>query len=227
MTEGTHAADAFNPERELAPDETESQHMAKMLTEPHTRHAMLGHILAGTHFTHQRPTAADAIANLTSMGAEAETGDNAYASRVLVLQAATLDALFTEMTYRALQNRSQYPDAFNRYMGHAFKAQSNCRVTLEALAKLHAPREQVVRHVHVHEGGQAVVAEEFHHHARGVENAGSAEQAHAASNATVAGVSTALPRPDPLGAPMPVAGRARKEPMPNARRRKGQRGAEG
>ena len=40
------------------------------------------------------------------------------------------------------------------------KAQSNCRTTLEALAKLHQPREQTVRHIHVNDGGKAIVADQ-------------------------------------------------------------------
>ncbi|OYU35259.1 MAG: hypothetical protein CFE35_09710 [Novosphingobium sp. PASSN1] len=43
-----------------------------------------------------------------------------------------------------------------RYMRLALKAQAACRSTLEALARLHQPREQTVKHVHVSEGGQAV-----------------------------------------------------------------------
>lgn len=40
------------------------------------------------------------------------------------------------------------------------------RATLEALAKLHQPREQTVKHVHVNEGGRAIVADQIHQHQR-------------------------------------------------------------
>lgn len=59
-------------------------------------------------------------------------------------------------------NLGEYPQAMERYTRLALKAQGNCRATLEALAKLHQPREQTVKHVHVNEGGQAVVADHFH-----------------------------------------------------------------
>ncbi len=49
----------------------------------------------------------------------------------------------------------------------ALKVKANSRATLETLAKLHQPREQTVRHVHVNEGGQAVVADNFHNYAGG------------------------------------------------------------
>lgn len=39
----------------------------------------------------------------------------------------------------------------------ALKAQANCRATLEALVKLHQPREQTVKHVHVRIGVPALM----------------------------------------------------------------------
>ena len=65
----------------------------------------------------------------------------------------------------------------------ALRAQSNYRTTVEALAKLHQPREQTVRHVHVNEGGQAVVADHFHNHTGVNVNAKSAVQSHATGKA--------------------------------------------
>lgn len=95
----------------------------------------------------------------------------------------------------------------------AVRAQS--RATLEALAKLHQPREQTVRHVHVNEGGQAVIANQVHHHAGGIENGESVEQSHApgAPNAIAA-----LPGPDPLRDGVPVPSGSRAEAVPHARR---------
>jgi hypothetical protein len=78
----------------------------------------------------------------------------------------------------------------------ALKAQANCRATLETLGKLHQPREQTVKHVHVNEGGQAVVADHFHQHTGGKENGQSSEQPYATGTA---GESTALSSPDPIG----------------------------
>ena len=101
---------------------------------------------------------------------------------------------------------SEYLDAAERYGRLAMKAQGNCRATLEALAKLHQPREQTVRHVHVNEGGQAVVADQFHHHLGASENGKSVKQSDATG---AAGVCAALPRPDAQGDGLPVASRER------------------
>ena len=92
----------------------------------------------------------------------------------------------------------EYIEASERYMRLALKAQANSRAMLEALAKLHQPREQTVRHVHVNEGGQAVIANQFHHQAGKHQNAGSAKQLHAAAGGT-AGERSALSGPDPIG----------------------------
>ena len=89
------------------------------------------------------------------------------ATRILASQATSLDAMFTELARRASVNMAEYPQAMERYMRLAFKAQSASRSTLEALARLHQPREQTVRHVHVNDGGQAVIADQFHHHDAG------------------------------------------------------------
>lgn len=96
------------------------------------------------------------------------SGDLGMAARMLTAQAIALDNMFTELARRSTLNMREYIDAADRYARLALKAQSNCRATLEALAKLHQPREQTVRHIHVGQGAQAVVAEQFHHHHAGV-----------------------------------------------------------
>jgi hypothetical protein len=49
---------------------------------------------------------------------------------------------------RSANNMGDYLEASERCMRLALKAQSNCRATSEALAELHQPREQIVKHVH-------------------------------------------------------------------------------
>src|SRR3546814_3872668 len=58
------------------------------------------------------------------------------------------------------------------------------------------PREQTVKHVHVNEGGQAVVADHFHQHTGDRENGKSVKQSDATG---AAGTIAALPSSDPLG----------------------------
>ena len=100
----------------------------------------------------------------------------------------TLDTMFTEMTRRMAPNMGEHLAATEIYARIALKAQAQSRATLEALAKLHQLCNQTVRHVHVNEGGQAVIADQVHHHAGGVENGKSIKQSHApeAANAGAA-----------------------------------------
>ncbi|WP_236643799.1 hypothetical protein [Flavisphingopyxis soli] len=142
-------------------------------------------------------------------------GDIAMASKILAAQAVTLDSMFAELARRAAMNMGDYINAAERYGRLALKAQSNCRTTLEALAKLHQPREQTVRHVHVNEGGQAVVADHFHNHTGAAKNGKSVKQSHATG---AAGASATLPSPDPLGNGVPIASRGGETAMQDARR---------
>lgn len=84
---------------------------------------------------------------------------------------------------------------------------------IEALAKLRRGDEQVVKYVHVHEGGQAVVAGTINQ-TRGCENNESDEQPYGASTAAPG---AALPSPDPASNGVPVPGNAER-PLSPARR---------
>jgi hypothetical protein len=157
---------------------------------------------------------ADAV---TEIGDKAAKGDLAFVSRMLAAQAVTLDNIFAEMIRRMALNMGDYLGPTETYARIALKAQANSRATLEALTKLHQPREQTVRHVHVNEGGQAVIADQFHHHTGGQENGQSIEQPHATGTGTT-GPSPALPSPEPFGKRVPVPRRERVRAVSDARR---------
>lgn len=145
----------------------------------------------------------------------AAKGDLAFASRMLAAQAVTLDTIFGEMARRMALNMGEYLGATETYARIAMKAQAQSRATLEALAKLHQPREQTVRHVHVNEGGQAVIADQFHHHTGGKENGPIYAQSHATG---AAGIGPALHGADASGDGVPISSREGAETMSNARR---------
>ncbi len=152
-----------------AEDETDGQALARNLLEPHLRHGATAMAFASPVLSKnvEKPGIGDYVDHLDNACKKAEQGDLSLASRMLASQAMTLDAMFTEFGRRAALNVGEYPQAADRYAKLALKAQTNCRSALEALAKLHQPREQTVRHVQVSEGGQAVIADQFHHHAKG------------------------------------------------------------
>lgn len=167
---------------EQAPEETGAQALARKLMQPALKNAA-----AASTFTEKMvgkqvelPGLHDYVTHFQEVTKKGAEGDLGLASRMLAAQAVTLDSMFAELARRSAMNMGDYIHAAERYGRLALKAQANCRATLEALARLHQPREQTVRHVHVNEGGQAVIADQFHHHAKGaVENRKSEEQSHA------------------------------------------------
>lgn len=195
--------------------------IARLALEPGPRHAALGNTFAANLFSpnHTLPIT-ESTAVLGNAMARARDGDKALASDILAAQAVVLDAMFTELGGRAAANMGQYINAAERYMRLALKAQTNCRATLEALGKLHQPREQTVKHVHVNQGGQAIVADNIHQHAGGRKNGKSDEQSHTTG---AAGESPALLGTDPQGNGVPIPGGAGPEAVQDARRDKSRR----
>lgn len=204
---------------EQTAEETGAQAMARKLLQPTLKNAA-----AASAFTSKMlgsdlelPGIGDYADHVHIAARDAAGGDMTMASKVLAAQAITLDSMFAELARRAAMNMGEYIDASERYGRLALKAQGNCRATLEALAKLHQPREQTVRHVHVNEGGQAVIADEFHHHSEGQRNAEAANQSHASP---AAGASPTLFSPDTQRDGMPITSREGEAAMQNARRDK-------
>ncbi len=165
----------------LKDGETASFATARTILEPGFRHAvavsqihkpLLGKIELAPGF-------GDYAAAVRSIEAAGEQGGLSLASLMLAAQAVTLYTIFTEITRRMAINMGDYLGATETYARIAMKAQAQSRATLEALAKLHQPREQTVRHVHVNEGGQAVIAYQIHYHTAGARNAENTDQSHA------------------------------------------------
>jgi hypothetical protein len=199
-------------------NETEPESMARVMVEPYLRHGavtsalsdkMIGKLPGEPRF--------DDFGKMLKAKGRQQAGDRLQlTTEVLMAQALSLDSIFTEYARRAAMNIGEYINASERYMRVALKAQSQSRATLETLVRLHQPREQTVKHVHVNEGGQAVVADNFHQHTGGSEKHGkSDEQSHATG---VDAASAALPSPDPERDGMPITSGQREAAMQDARR---------
>ena len=102
------------------------------------------------------------------------------------------------------EHHKMYGDLANKFL-RTFTAQ------VEALSRLRRGGEQVVKHVYVGEGGQAVFAKEIHH-GRGGTNEASG-QAYGTSDPPQC---SSLPGPDPTRDGVPVPGNAERK-MPLAR----------
>lgn len=205
-------------------DETMFKAAARAIMAPDYRHGQTAAQLYNAQLkgAGAEPGLGDYADTVREATAKAAKGDLSFASRTLAAQAMTLDAIFTEMARRMALNMGEYLGATETYARIAMKAQAGSRAAIEALAKLHQPREQTVRHVHVNEGGQAVIADQFHHHTGGGENGQSGEQPHA-TGPGAAGTCATLPCPDPLGPALPIPGGEGKAAVQDARRQR-QRG---
>lgn len=127
------------------PGEADGAAFARAALDPVVRHANLAAGMASPAFGDtDKPSIMANTEALQSIIAKAEARDMRLASRLLASQAVTLDTMFTDLARRTAKNFGYYPDASDRYIRRALRAQSSCRTTVELLAKLHHPREQTV-----------------------------------------------------------------------------------
>lgn len=148
------------------PGETVSRSLARALTEPGMRHsgainAFASKLIIGGEV--ERPGAGDYADALADMLKRA--GDPKDSKRMLAAQAFTLDSVFTELLRRSAANLGEYPEAAERFLRLAMKAQGNARATLEALARLNDPPPAPPRLVQLRDNAQAVIAGQIYHHA--------------------------------------------------------------
>lgn len=208
------------PNNALAVSKTEDEDAniaaARALLSPDFRHAAATTQVLKPYFGSMEgaPGIGDYADAIHERGSSAAKGELAFVSRALAAQSVTLDTIFTEMARRMAMNMGEFLPATETYARIALKAQAQSRATLEALAKLHQPREQTVRHVHVNEGGQAVIADQFHHHEGASENGKTIKQSNAAG--AVGAIST-LPSQDANGNGVPIPSREGPEKVPHAR----------
>ena len=84
---------------------------------------------------------ADCIDVMDEKVGRVKAGDLSDVEATLTAQAVTLDAIFNELARRAALNMGQHMAAAETYLRLAFKAQAQCRSTLETLAEVKNPRQ--------------------------------------------------------------------------------------
>jgi hypothetical protein len=130
----------------------------------------------------------------------------------LAQQMVTAHTLSMRMSKRTME--AKYLPQMNAYANIAAKAQRTFTAQIDALGKLRNGGQQVVRHVHVYEGGQAIVADEFHHHT----GAGNREIAGQGQAPFADGFRPAMLGTHPAGVAMPGAARQGSAALSHARR---------
>jgi hypothetical protein len=84
------------------------------------------------------PDLAELLKGLRTRVEKVQGGDMAPVEAMLYSQAVTLETIFTSLARRAASQ--EYLKQFQTYLTLAFKAQAQCRTTLEALAEIKNPR---------------------------------------------------------------------------------------
>jgi hypothetical protein len=137
-------------------DESDVKAMARVCTDPDTTAATtLRTFSVGTMGNNLDLTACMEVVAETAKAVHG--GDLRHAETMLTAQAMSLNMIFTELARRSALNMGEYPDAFERYMRLALKAQGQCRATLETLAAIKNPPVVFARQANINNGGQQQV----------------------------------------------------------------------
>lgn len=122
-----------NPDNQLEKEAT--------LAQTYLRPTVMAAATIKGHYSNNDDLNINALINeLSAQVALVKEGNMGRAEAMLISQAHTLDALFAELVSRSRLNMGEYFPAACKYMQMAFKAQSQCRTTLEALAEIKNPR---------------------------------------------------------------------------------------
>jgi hypothetical protein len=94
---------------------------------------------------------------MTANAQRVKNGDMRDVEAILVSQATVLNSLFAELVRRSSVNFSgQYFDAGERYLKMAYKAQNQCRMTLETLSTIKNPPVVYAKQANIAHGPQQV-----------------------------------------------------------------------
>ena len=147
-----------DPDRQLniktPPGKTDAQRLAEVSLDPAANaSAVVQSFNAGTF---GKTAISETYEALRESVRKVRGGDMAGPEALLVTQADSLNAIFTELTRRAALNMGEYINASERYMRLALKAQAQCRATIETLAAIKNPPVVIARQANISNGPQQV-----------------------------------------------------------------------
>lgn len=136
-------------------DESSARRTAELSMSSTVQNGATAHSFAKASFT---PLALDACIKILRENASRVTsGDTSGLEITLASQATALDTIFNELARRASTNMGQYLNATETYLRLAFKAQAQCRATLQTLAEIKLPRPVAfVKQANIAHGPQQV-----------------------------------------------------------------------
>ena len=126
----------IGPSDRASSDERKEKTIARKLTRPEVQAAGIIQ-----RFEKENQNVNALVTELTAQVKAVQGGDMSRPEAMLVAQAHTLDELFAFLARRAAGNiEGGSLDNGERYLRLAFKAQSQCRTTIESLAEIKNPR---------------------------------------------------------------------------------------
>jgi hypothetical protein len=128
---------------------------ARMLVGPHITNARVAAQFAKGNVGEVLPLQA-VVTAFTESAKRVNVNDLTDVEATLHSQSATLNIMFGEMSRRAALNMGEYPEAAERYMRMALKAQNQCRMTLETLSNIKNPPVVYARQANISNGPQQV-----------------------------------------------------------------------
>ena len=126
---------------------------ARVMSQPEVRAASVVQVLEGNSLD------LDAlVVEMQSQAARVHNGSMERGEAMLIAQAHTLDALFSNLARRSIANmHGGNNEAAERWMRFALKAQTQCRTTVETLAEIKNPRPVAfVKQANISNGPQQV-----------------------------------------------------------------------
>jgi hypothetical protein len=128
---------------------------AKFLSGPHATNA-----IALNRFARSTTGAVDLDKLVEAMTANAErvkNGEMRDVEAILVSQATVLNGLFADLVRRSAVNFSgNYFEAGERYLKMAYKAQNQCRMTIETLGTIKSPPAIIAKQANITHGPQQI-----------------------------------------------------------------------
>ena len=133
---------------------SEDRQLADLATDGIATNAMTARSFLGT--TQPQLSITEMVASLTDHGRRVNANDLSALEQMLSSQAIALNAIFAEMARRSSLNLGKHLDASERYLRLAFKAQGQCRATVETLAAIKNPPVVFAKQANITSGPQQV-----------------------------------------------------------------------
>lgn len=140
---------------DLKPNQTKAASIAETAVAGLAGNAVITRMLSAIPFGDDVELT-ECLKAIQATSSRVNAGDLSDAEALLTAQSSALNAVFVRYTLLAQLNLGHYPEAVERYMRLALKAQGQCRATIETLAAIKNPPTVFTRQANIAHGPQQV-----------------------------------------------------------------------